>query len=137
MENKAVIQLNSIFKNQMLTWQIKSMVDWRFLDVDFFHVIKLCAHVIMRSSFKTKEYSIPFYMQFDSFQFLKMLRHHFLLSRMSRQSIILYLRRFALSNIQHYVLARHRQTQRFQMNGYEINFLFHHLLCSMMYLMHE
>ena len=113
MENIAVIQLNAIFKNQMLTWQIKSMVDWRFLDVDVFHVIKLCEHVIMQSNFKTKEYSIWFYMQFDSFEFLKMLRDHFLLSHMSRQSIILYLRRFALSNIKHYVLARHRHTKRF------------------------
>ena len=42
-ENKTAIQLKAIFKDQMLTWQIKSMVDWRFLDVDIVHVIKLCA----------------------------------------------------------------------------------------------
>ena len=51
-----------------------------FLDFDVFNIIKLCEHVIMQSNFKTKEYSIRFYMQFDCFEFLKMLRDHFLLS---------------------------------------------------------
>ena len=69
----------------------------------FWTLIFSCNKVVCMSSCnlvsKQKNIRFDYICNLIPLNSLKLLRHHFLLSHMSRLSIILYLRRFALSNI--------------------------------------